>query len=243
MNGDIPPLPGMDAPPQRMSWGGPAPAPSAPSIAPPLPGMNTPPIKMTLRAGPLTLSVGPQQGATTGFKTQEEKLSDQRQRLISLGEEMQNLYDKRLQPKLKAGKISSTGQGLEYTETGPMRAAGYNIDPDVEDWIVKSGQFSQALNSYYAASGGGRGGVGYYGEVTSPHVPHPPQGMREVLGVLSPTGQQWDLQKQGAQLPILLHNLRRDQGLEGKQTYQQWTPVEQDLLSQYGGTPSEPAKK
>lgn len=183
----------------------------------------------TLRLGPFSKTIGPTE--TTGTATTEEKLSDQRQRLIQLGEEMQELYNKRLKGKLSAGAISSVGQGLDYTETGPMRYIGHNIDPDVEDWIVKSGQFAQALNSYYAASGGGRGGVGYYGEVTSPHAPHPPQGLREVLGVVSPTGQQWDLQKQGEQLPTLLHNLRRDQGLEGQQHYQQWTPGQQELPS------------
>ncbi len=239
--GELPALPSGAKPSEAVAStqppraGASAPAPTSGGTLPPLPsGMRPLPygMKMGIHAGPLTMSVGPQE--TTGEATTQEKLGVQRDNLIKLGEEMQELYDKRLKPKLSGGQLSSTGQGLEYTQTGAMRMLGYENDPDVQDWIVKSGQFSQGLNSYYAASGGGRGGVGYFGEVTSPHVPHPPQGLREVLGVDSPTGQQWDLQKQGDQLPKLIHNLKRDQGLEGQQHYQQFAPEEQQLLKDYG---------
>lgn len=171
---------------------------------------------------------------TTATVTNEQKLAKMRENIIPQLEEMQSLYQNRLRPKLESGTISSVGQGLEYTEPGMMRAAGYENDPDVMEWATKAGPLAAALNAYYAAGGGAKGGIGLYEKATLPHVPHPPGGVGEVTGIWSSTGQQWDLKKQGEQIPILIHNLQRDAGQVPPTQYQQWTPADEDLLRSHG---------
>lgn len=133
--------------------------------------------------------------------SRKAKLSDQAQNIMRAGQELQNLYQNRIAPKLQSGKISSMGQGLEYTYRGIARPLGYEPDKDVQDFITKSGQFATMVNSYYSANAGGRGGVQQYEVVTMPHIPHPPSGMMELLSG------NWDLQKQGEQLPVIMKNI------------------------------------
>jgi hypothetical protein len=146
------------------------------------------------------------------------KLSDQANDIEKAGQELQNLYDKKIKKRIESGELSSVGQGLDYTYPGISRAFGGKMDPDVQEFITKSGQFATLVNSYYAQSSGGRGGVQQFKEITSPHIPHPPSGAIEVLG-LSPETQQWDLQKQGEQIPVILNNVRLQEGKRPVQSY------------------------
>jgi hypothetical protein len=141
------------------------------------------------------------------------KLSDQAQTIMRAGQELQNLYNNRIAPKLKSGKINSMGQGLEYTYRGIARPLGYEPDPDVQDFITKSGQFATMVNSYYSASSGGRGGVQAYETITEPHIPHPPSGIGELLSG------NWDLQKQGEQIPTILNNVELGEKQRGIDPY------------------------
>jgi len=162
------------------------------------------PSRIPVARQPQTFSVRRPVMAEIGRKA---KMSDQAEQIIRLGTEMQNLYDQKIKPKLQSGQISSVSQGLEYTYPGVSRAFGGQLDPDVQEFITKSGQFATLVNSYYAQSSGGRGGVQQFQVITSPHIPHAPQGAIEVLG-LSPETQQWDLQKQGEQLPVIISNVQ-----------------------------------
>jgi hypothetical protein len=90
---------------------------------------------------------------------------------------------------------------------------GYEPDPDVQDFITKSGQFATMVNSYYSANSGGRGGVQAYETITEPHIPHPPSGIGELLSG------NWDLQKQGEQIPTILNNVELGEKQRGINPY------------------------
>lgn len=164
------------------------------------------------------------------------KLSDQAEAIMRAGQEMMNLYNSRIKPKIESGQLSSMGQGLEYTYPGITRHLGsfgfHDADPDVEDFITKSGQFATMVNAYYSGSAGGRGGVQAYEVITQPHIPHPPSGLRELL-----TGN-WDLQKQGEQLPTILNNVELEEHKRGVQSYPALPTTKKDpvaeLMKSYG---------
>jgi len=188
--------------------------------------------KVTLRAGPVSITRGPTE--TAGEETFQQKQASVRNNLLPKLEELQELYNNVIGPKIKAGKISPMGQGLEYTAPTMMREFNQNIDPDVANYITKAGVISGLLNSYYGQVGGARPGIQFGEKITLPHAPHAPEGVREVVGPPLYWGNQWDLQKQGENIPQIIHSVRQDAGLEPQQHFPKWTPAEQDLLEKYG---------
>ena len=147
------------------------------------------------------------------------KMHDEAQHILAAATELQDLYNNRIKPKIDSGQISPVGQGLDYTQPSMMRAMGGQQDPDVAEFITKSGAFSQMVNAYYSAGSGGRAGVGAYQVITSPHIPHPPASATEVLGLNPFSHQQWDLQKQGEQLPQIIDYVKMQEGMRGPKSY------------------------
>ena len=137
---------------------------------------------------------------TTATITREQRLSQQGGQVLQMADDLKKLYDLRIAPKLKAGKIGSFGQGVAYYSP---RYSPTEADPDVQEFITKTGAFAQLVNAYYSGQGGagGRAGVGSYQVITTPHIPHPP-GFEELLSGT------WDLGKQGEQLNTIIKTVK-----------------------------------
>lgn len=139
----------------------------------------------------LTAPVDPNE-PTTATRSAQQRLSMEGQKVVTLADDLRKLYSLRIAPKLKAGKVGSLSQGWAYYAPG---LSPTDADPDVSEFITKSGAFAQLMNSYYSNLGGssGRPGVGSYEVITTPHIPHPPGFMELAEG-------RWQLQKQAKQL-------------------------------------------
>jgi hypothetical protein len=146
--------------------------------------------------------------------TRQAKLRDQAQEILRLTKDMRSLYDKKLKPKFESGQLSNFGQGARYVYPGYF---GEKVDPDVEAWMIKSGQLSTLVNSYYAQSGGGRAGVTAYQTITQPHIPTPPASFFDLTG--TPERRQWNLEEQAGWLPEIEHNIQLQQGQGPIDTY------------------------
>jgi hypothetical protein len=130
--------------------------------------------------------------------TRRQKTADEATDAIRIIDTMNELWNNRIQPKLKTGQITSTNQGLRYV----YPTTKGQVDPDVDKWMRLSGQLSVALMAYYTSASGGRGGVRYYNDVVKPHVPYPPASMRDITGSLGYFGdegnaRQWNLEQMG----------------------------------------------
>lgn len=188
--------------------GGPAPAPAAaaPEASPSDSPYPTTPTTMT--GG--VLSTASKGAIPAGVRAANMKRREEAMRIIRLLDDMDDLFKKRIGPKLQGGQISSFGQGTSYVF--PTYAG--QPDPDVETFFERAGNLSTALNSYYASQGGtgGRPGVGSYETIVKPHIPTPPGGMLDLTGHPF-EGRQWNLQQQGDWLPIIKKQVMIDEGL------------------------------
>lgn len=176
------------------------------------------PIQANRVRGPQTATFGKPNMAVVA---RDRNLAQAADSILKTGQELNDLYTNRILPKIKSGQISPMGQGFDYAEPGWARMFGGQMDPDVREFITRSGAFATAVNSYYAAqggTGGSKGGVGAYEKIAIPHIPHPPGGPLEILG-LSPHAQQWDLQKQGESIPDILSQIKLDQRQRGMKSY------------------------
>jgi len=163
-----------------------------------------------VRMGPFTIGKKTQTGMSVSEKAQREKLDRESADLLRQATDLQRLYREKIKPKLDSGQISSTKAGLQYTRRGMARMLGQGeLDPDVENFITKTGQFATAVNSFYMQAGQGRASALGFKTIVMPHVPHPPSGPGEVLGLDSGVPQ-WDLQQQGGQIDTIIDNIKRE---------------------------------